>query len=132
MRKRTTLNTQYRVIKEAVEAVSDIKDISIKDRQRYIIDCRYVYYHLCKKYIHGFILADCGTAVNRDHSTVIHGLKCFNQLFNQSAFTASKVYLNAIELVEDDFYFDNNISRAVAKLERLTNRLPVTYTIITP
>ena len=130
MRKRTTLNTQYKVIKEAVEAVSDIKDLAIKDRQRYIVDCRYVYYHLCKKYIPKFILADCGSEVDKDHTMVIHGLIEFDSVFKQPTFKAYDVYLKSIEKLEDDFYFENNVTSAVKRLEYLTNRIEVKYEVI--
>ena len=123
----TTKDTQYRVIKEIVESISGIEDLATRSRKRYIVDCRYVYYHLCRKYIKKFILADCSSEVDRDHTMCIHGLQVFDTIFRQSTFEAYSVYLKAIESIEDDFYFDNNVEKAVRKLEVLTNRIEVTY-----
>lgn len=126
----TTFDTQYRVIKKVIEESSGIVDLSIKSRKRYIVDCRFVYFHLCKKYIPKFILADCGSEVGKDHSMVIHGLIEFENMFNQPTFKAYDVYLKAIEILEDDFYFSNNVASAVKRLEELTNKIKVEYELI--
>ncbi len=131
-KKPTTEDTQYKVIKSAVEIASGIEDIGIKSRKRFMVDCRYVYFHLCRKYIPKFILADCGREVQKDHAMVIHGLKEFDNMFNQPGFEATNVYLNSMDIIEDDFFFKNNISRAVERLETLTNKITVEYELVTP
>ena len=120
----------YREIKRIVESASEIKDLSTRSRKRHIVDSRYVYYYLCRKYIKIFILADCGSEVDRDHTMVMHGLKEFDAVFRQSTFTAYDVYLKSLDILEDDFFFLKNVAAAVKRLEELTNKIPVEYELI--
>ena len=120
----------YREIKRIVESVSDIKDLATRSRKRHIVDSRYVYYHLCQKYVNQFILADCGSEVDRDHAMVMHGLREFDAVFRQSAFTAYDVYLKSLDILEDDFFFLKNVIAAVKRLEELTNKITVEYELI--
>ncbi len=126
----TKRDNPYREIKIIVESVCDIKDLSTRSRKRFIVDCRYVYYYLCQKYVKKFILANCGSEIDRDHASVMHGLKEFDAVFRQSTFTAYDVYLKSLDILEDDFYFLKNITKAVERLEELTNKINVEYELI--
>ena len=64
------------LIKEAVENKFDLYDISSARRQRKVVNARYIFYRLCKDFTFSS-LDKIGRAVNRDHSTVMHGLKRF-------------------------------------------------------
>ena len=65
-------------IKKIVEVELGI-DLSNKCRDRRSVYARSVYFTLCKD--HTIVsLARIGSIVNRDHATVIHGLKVFKQL----------------------------------------------------
>lgn len=55
----------------------NIPDLSIKKRTRELIQARFIYYVLAKKFCRYASLDKIGKAVNRDHSTVIHGIKQF-------------------------------------------------------
>lgn len=78
-------------IKKVVEEQSNIDDISKKNRKRHFVEARFVYMHICKKHFKNISLQSIGSVVKRDHSTVIHGLKEFEKLFNQN--TESLIYL---------------------------------------
>ena len=126
----TKRDNPYREIKRIVESVSEIKDLATRSRKRHIVDSRYVYYHLCQKYIKTFILANCSSELDRDHASAMHGLKVFDAIFRQSTFTAYDVYLKSLDILEDDFYFLKNITKAVERLEQLTNKINVEYELI--
>ena len=126
----TKKETKYRLIKEIVESASGIKNLATRSRKRYIVDCRYVYYHLCRKHIKRCILADCSSEVDRHHAMAIHGLKVFKIIYRQSTFEAYAVYLKATEMIEDEFYLDNNVAEAAKRLEKLINRIEVDYEVV--
>jgi len=69
-------------IKEVVESISGIPDISIKSRKQVIVFPRYIYYGLAEE------LTDCSlettSSINKqDHSTVIHARNEFKKLIER-------------------------------------------------
>ena len=62
---------------ELIEIVNGVYDVDIKtkSRKRNIIDARTVFYHLL--YNEGYSLTDIGRAINKNHATVINGLRLF-------------------------------------------------------
>ena len=62
---------------ELIEIVNGVYDVNIrhKSRKRNIIDARTVFYHLL--YNEGYSLTNIGRAINKNHATVINGLKLF-------------------------------------------------------
>lgn len=60
-----------------VQKELDLKDISVKDRTRHMSQARFIYFKLARKYCRYASLARIGNLVNRDHATVINGLKKF-------------------------------------------------------
>lgn len=61
-----------------VQKELDLKDISVKDRTRHMSQARFIYFKLARKYCRYASLARIGNLVNRDHATVINGLKKFD------------------------------------------------------
>lgn len=61
-----------------VQKELDIEDISIKDRTRHMSQARFIYFKLARKYCRYASLTRIGNVVNRDHATVINGLKKFD------------------------------------------------------
>ena len=71
-----------------ISAVTDvsIEDLKSKKRHRYITDVRHVYFAMAKeirvKSITGtHTLAKIGSVVNRDHASVLHGIKNINNVY---------------------------------------------------
>ena len=60
-----------------VQKELDLKDISVKDRTRHMAQARFIYFKLARKYCRYASLARIGNVVNRDHATVINGIKKF-------------------------------------------------------
>ena len=80
-------------IKMVVEEVTGIFDIGIKSRSRTLTDARFVYYALSKKYLgNRFRTSATGRQVNRDHSTVVHGLKQFDILYEVDSLPTKWMY----------------------------------------
>lgn len=67
---------------ELIEIINGVYDVDIrcKSRKRNIIDARTVFYHLL--YNEGYSLTNIGRAINKNHATVINGLKLFNIILN--------------------------------------------------
>jgi chromosomal replication initiation ATPase DnaA len=61
-----------------VQKELDLEDISIKNRTREMSQARFIYFKLAKKYCRYASLSKIGRVVNRDHATVINGLKKFD------------------------------------------------------
>jgi chromosomal replication initiation ATPase DnaA len=61
-----------------VQKELDIEDITIKNRSREMSQARFIYFKLAKKYCRYASLSKIGRVVNRDHATVINGLKKFD------------------------------------------------------
>lgn len=80
------------VIKNLIEVQSNIPDLSITKRKRYIVDSRSAYYALCKKYAKDYSLEKIGKAVKKNHATVLHGLKAAEKYLHTDSFQANKVY----------------------------------------
>jgi len=81
-------------------------DIAIKSRIREIVYYRYVFFKIAREELRGLTTDVIGKALNRDHSTVIHGLKKidhelkYNKGIN-NLYIAIKARVNA-ELHNDD------------------------------
>jgi len=78
--------------KQILKLVEDYsgKDLKTPSHGREVTDLRWVYFKLCRKYLKRASLTEIGKPVNRDHSTVIHGLTQF-------------------DLLKDMKFFENNI-----------------------
>lgn len=96
------------LIKALIETESNIDDISIRSRKRYIVDLRNCYFHLCRKFCINpkVSLDDIGKVVKRDHSTALHGKKQLIFHLGKKEFTANAVYNTVnkrlIELMSSD------------------------------
>ena len=67
-------------IRNAVESLFNTQ-IHIPSREREIVYMRSIYYKLCKEFTFES-LTKIGNTVNKDHATVIHGLKIFENIIN--------------------------------------------------
>ncbi len=66
-----------------------------KTRKQEVVYARFIYMNLSKRNCKGFTLVRCGKVVNRDHATVLHGLKEYDNLKNYKDF---RDLINKIEL----------------------------------
>jgi len=61
-------------LKEIVDTTVGM-DISVKKRLRHVVYYRYIYFKIAREELIGLTTDVIGASLNRDHSTVIHGLK---------------------------------------------------------
>lgn len=61
-----------------VQKELEIEDITIRNRTREMAQARFIYFKLAKKYCRYASLARIGEVVDRNHATVINGLKKFD------------------------------------------------------
>ena len=64
--------------------------IDVRSRKREVVYMRAIYYKLCKEFTFES-LVKIGKTINKDHATVIHGLKVFDNVINP---TWEKSYYN--------------------------------------
>ena len=99
--KKQNISREY--IKLVVETETNINDLSIVSRKRDIVEARSVYFKLCKDFLPLKLdsLSVIGEGVNLHHATVIHGLKLFENLYNQESFASSKdTYLKSTKTIK--------------------------------
>jgi chromosomal replication initiation ATPase DnaA len=61
-----------------VQKELEIEDITIRNRTREMAQARFIYFKLAKKYCRYASLSKIGKVVDRNHATVINGLKKFD------------------------------------------------------
>lgn len=93
-------NVDLKGILSLVSSFSRYKDISVRDRDDEICFLRYVYMKLCKEYTRSNLEEIGLVCGERNHTTVINGLKQFDLLYNDQKFEkAKKVYLSVSKIL---------------------------------
>lgn len=64
----------YSEIKIIVEEHFNVNLIN-KSRKRHLVEARYIYFKLCMDYADKKTLASIGKSLNKDHATVLHGIR---------------------------------------------------------
>ena len=96
-------------IKKYIEKQTGFDDIGTVSRNRKIVFCRYIAFKLCKDFSHALSLESIGKTFGRDHSTVLVGLKEFNNLYNQSIFKDfKKLYIESYKFIENVYNKENS------------------------
>jgi len=94
-------NRELIAILKAVAEVSMVTpgDITGPERKRSISIVRFCFMYIAKEY--EFTHAAIGRFVNRDHSTVIHGVKCYENCLELQGYRYEKrIYNEAKEILE--------------------------------
>lgn len=86
-----------KVIKSIVEGVTDV-ELSDTSRVRRIATARFLYFAACRQYT-TYSTSAIGKEVNRDHSTVLHGLKVARDLMSYDK-SIVKQYDQICQLIE--------------------------------
>jgi len=99
---------ELKTIKELVNSNINI-NIDNTIQRREFVEARALYYALCKEYTIES-LATIGRSVNKNHATVIHGLKNF-PIWSDQSVSLSSIYLDIkskLELLQDEMVLENN------------------------
>lgn len=89
-------------IKAITEELTGIEDISTFKKPFDTVCARFLYYALCRYYSnkHKYVsLGKIGKCINRDHSTVIYGLKKYDVLAEYNDFPYIKEYKKGVSII---------------------------------
>lgn len=106
------MEIKVELIKELIEKKCGLYDIAKKTRKRPYPELRFTTYQLCKDFIPKITLSEIGDGLGgRNHATVIHGLKMFDDLKNQKSFKDnykiySECFKELVSLSGDDNFED--------------------------
>ena len=114
-------------IKNLVEKELQIPDIGVKTRTRELSQARFIYFKLAKNLCRYKSLSAIGRAVNRDHATVINGLKKYNVEAKIDRYM-DDVYDDLKEIIEEKFSLNKvkykiNIDELIKKIEQIEIKL---------
>ena len=129
---------KYKLIKETVEYVSEINDLSLPNRDRFVSDCRFLYFGLSRLYLKdSYHNSNCSFVIKRHHSSGLHNSQQFDLYIGKDSFKANDVYkacrevldpilLHRVTKVDDDImYTINKIEYVKELLEDLLKELQV-------
>ena len=114
-------------IKNLVEKELQIPDIGVKTRTRELSQARFIYFKLAKNLCRYKSLSAIGRAVNRDHATVINGLKKYNVEAKIDRYM-DDVYEDLKEIIEEKFSLNKvkykiSIDELIKKIEQIEIKL---------
>jgi len=114
-------------IKNLVEKELQIPDIGVKTRTRELSQARFIYFKLAKNLCRYKSLSAIGRAVNRDHATVINGLKKYNVEARIDRYM-DDVYDDLKEIIEEKFSLNKvkykiSIDELIKKIEQIEIKL---------
>lgn len=116
-------------IKTIIENELDIDDLSSKRRTRSLAQARFIYYKLARKFCRYVSLEKIGKAVNRDHSTVVHGLNQFDYEAEYDDYMKD-VYDKVYNLLDGNYIppgrtekFDMTFERILERINRIEQQL---------
>ena len=119
------MNETFNYIKKLVEKETGVADISVNSRKRHIVESRAVYYKLCRVFLpkRYNTLSVIGDTVNRDHASVLHGLKLFDSFSDKKHFVLyRKAYDKLFKILKSTMPVDvlDNIDMIDSFIENLS------------
>ena len=128
----TIATIQPKNILKMVEEKLQIPNLKIKDRSRDVYQGRFIYFKLAIKYCKYASLSRIGKEVNRDHATVINGLKKYDMeakydpymgdIYDNIASKIDKQYIKPRRPENEDITLDKLLDK-VNVLEDKINKL---------
>lgn len=116
-------------IAKMVQEQLELPDLSIKNRSRNVVQGRLIYFKLAKRFCRYASLSMIGQAVDRDHTTVLYGLKKYDQEAKYDPYM-NDVYdalYNKLDPVAEapgrTTYVDMTIERLIERLTKVENKL---------
>lgn len=106
-------------IKEIVEFKFSA-NLNEKSRSRYLVYTRAVYFKLCRKYTH-LTLSAIGKTVGKDHATVLHGIRLYDEQVTRYSPFHKKVYKSIAKKISGKIDMENLIYQS--KINDLTEQI---------
>lgn len=82
-------------VKETIQQVLNVEDISNRSRRRELSDARHIYGFICYYQRLG-TYAEIGKAINRDHATILHSFKTTRDYLQLKGHTAFREKYNKV------------------------------------
>jgi len=97
-------------IKQVVEMNTNVKDLSVRSRKQNLVDARTIYFVLAKR-LTTFSYSIISELVNRDHSSVTHGI---NEIYSGWLLTPNnfKTQLQLIDAIEKQIMDINSVDES--------------------
>jgi len=111
------INITAKFIKKYVEKATDL-DLSSKSRKRDVVDTRRVAFKLTKSLTKSS-LDSIGELYNKDHATVLHGIRTYDSLCDSPDFIYYKRMYNRIFTAFMDIHYNVGTDREIKDLEEL-------------
>lgn len=107
-------------------------DLSTKSRKRDIVEKRFIAFKITKELCNNVTLERIGKAYKRDHASVLHGLKKFNELKYQQSFLESlNIYESSKQDLRETFnLIDNTAENLQLSINELKQRYRVKFSIM--
>ncbi len=102
-----------KIIKEIVEAFLGVP-LNSPSRKRNVVYARAVYFRLARDFT-AHPLALIGGEINKDHATVIHGLKIFKQFKNWEENQLISIYHLIRRKLKQNIYFTDSLRTKTAE-----------------
>jgi hypothetical protein len=91
---------QCKLIKRLLERLSGVQDIGARNRNRELSDIRKTYYKLCQQFSLASSTAMADALGGYDHSTALHNIIQFNNLYGSDSFTCNELYDESKEILQ--------------------------------
>lgn len=88
-------------IKSLLERLSGVENIGVRSRKRFIIDLKKTYYTLCQEFTTASLKVMGKTLGDYDHSTALHGIRTFENLYGAPDFNCNEIYKGAKAILMD-------------------------------
>lgn len=115
---------QPKNILKMVEDKLQIPNLKIKDRSRDIYQARFIYFKLAKRYCKYASLSRIGKEVDRDHATVINGLKKYDMEAKYDPYMGD-IYDNIASKIDTEYIKPSRPENEDITLDKLLDKINV-------
>ena len=121
---KTIATLQPKNILKMVEDKLQIPNLKIKDRSRDVYQARFIYFKLARKYCKYASLSRIGKEVNRDHATVINGLKKYDMEAKYDPYMGD-IYDNIASKIDTEYIKPSRPENEDITLDKLLDKVNV-------
>ena len=121
---KTIATIQPKNILKMVEEKLQIPNLKIKDRSRDIYQARFIYFKLARKYCKYASLSRIGKEVDRDHATVVNGLKKYDMEAKYDPYMGD-IYDNIASKIDKKYIKPRRPENEDITLDKLLDKLNI-------
>tara|TARA_R100000951_G_scaffold112318_1_gene112487 strand:+ start:731 stop:1129 length:399 start_codon:yes stop_codon:yes gene_type:complete len=121
---KTIATLQPKNILKMVEDKLQIPNLKIKDRSRDVYQARFIYFKLARRYCKYASLSRIGKEVDRDHATVINGLKKYDMEAKYDPYMGD-IYDNIASKIDTEYIKPSRPENEDITLDKLLDKVNV-------